>query len=81
MGTNQGDRQAAVRALTGTAYNYEGDWHALFDQSGIRAGDFNGRLLAWLNQTMAANYPDLPGAQAAFAASRGARSWNELGAF
>lgn len=81
MGTNQGDRQAAVRALTGTVYNYEGDWHALFDLVGIASGDFNGRMLAWLNQTMAASYPDLPGAQAAFALSQGADTWNGLGTF
>lgn len=81
MATNQGDRQASVRAVTGTSYTYEGDWHALFDQTGIAAGDFNGRLLAWINQRLGSTFSNLPSAQAGFAINQGAKSWGELGTF
>jgi hypothetical protein len=79
--TNQGDRQASVRASSGTALSYEGDWHALFDAAGIAAGDFDGRLLAWINLQLSAAYGQLDGAMAAFAASQGAPSWGQLGVF
>ncbi len=79
--SNQGDRQATVRASTGTAYDYQGDWMALFDSAGIAAGDFNGRLLAWINSQLSTSYTEVNGAMYAFAASQGAYSWNELGTF
>lgn len=79
MGVNQSDRQASVRAVTGTAWTYEGDWSALFDSASIPAGSFNGRLLAWINSTMSASYTELNGAMQAYAVSQGAASWNELG--
>ena len=81
MGQNQSDQQASIRAVTGTAWTYEGDWHALFDQAGIASGDYNGRLLAWINQSMGASYAELNGAMSAFAASQSAPSWNEMGTF
>lgn len=46
MTTNQGARQQSVRDVTGTALDYNGDFSALFDQAGIPAGDWNGRMLA-----------------------------------
>ena len=79
--SNQGLRQASVRAITGTTSTYEGDWHALFDASAIPVGTFNGRLLAWINQELGAEYTELNGAMYAFAQSLGAASWNELGSF
>lgn len=78
MASNQGDRQAAVRAITGTALSYEGDWHALFDLSGIRVGDFNGRLLAWINQALLTSYVEINGAKAAFATSVGVENWDSV---
>ena len=79
--TTQGDRQASVRASTGTALDYNGDWHALFDAAGIAAGDFNGRMLAWINSGLGTTYPDLNGAKAAYAASQGADTWDSMGTF
>ena len=81
MSTNDGLRQATVRAATGTALSYEGDWHALFDSAGIAPGPFNGRLLAWLNAQLSAAYASLPGALDAFAISQGAPNWSSLGTF
>ena len=79
MPTNQGLRQASVRAATGTTYDYNGDWMALFDLDGVSSGDYNGRLLAWINQRLVADYTDLPAAQMAFAIANGATDWNGLG--
>jgi len=81
MGSAQGDRQQTVRNSTGTALNYNGDWHALFDAAGIAAGDFNGRLLTWINQQLSTSYPDVVGAMAAFATAQGATNWSSMGTF
>ncbi len=35
--SQQAARQASVRAVTGTALTYEGDWHALFDAASVPA--------------------------------------------
>lgn len=79
--TAQGARQASVRAVTGYEEAYEGDWHRLFDQSGIPAGDFNGRLLSWINQTLGRTYTNLPEAQQALATANGAANFSSMGAF
>ncbi len=81
--SNQSKKQASVRAITGTTSTYEGDWHALFDAASIPKGDFNGRLLAWINQTLLEPQPytNLPSAQAGFAISKGAYNWDSLGTF
>jgi hypothetical protein len=79
--TQQGLRQASVRAVTGTAYDYNGDFSALFDMKGIAAGDFNGRMLAWLNLWLSASYDNLPGAMAAFATANGATNFSAVGTF
>lgn len=77
----QGLRQQAVRDITGTAYDYNSDWLALFDLHGIPAGDFNGRFLAWINYNLRATYTDLSGAKAALARANGATSFAGLGSF
>jgi len=79
--SNQGLKQASIRAVTGTAWDYNGDWHALFNLYGVAAGDTNGRMLAWINAALGTSYTELNGAQAAYAISQGARSWGELGTF
>ena len=70
MATNQSDRQSTVRSATGTTYNYEGDWHALFDLGAIPAGDFNGRFLQWLNAQLSSSYTEINGAMAAYAVAQ-----------
>lgn len=79
--SQQGLRQASVRAATGTANTYEGDWHALFDSQGIPTGTFNERLLRYLNSVLGASYTNLPEAQAAFAAAQGATNFGSIGTF
>lgn len=81
MSTNDGLRQASVRAATGTALDYNGDWRALFDQAGIAPGPFNGRMLAWINAQLGTGHPEINGALDAFAISQGAPNWSSLGTF
>jgi hypothetical protein len=79
--TNDGARQASVRAATGTALDHDGDWHALFDQAGIPPGPFGGRMLAWINGQLGVAWLELNGAMAAYAASQGYAGWSAMGTF
>lgn len=79
--SQQGLRQASVRAVTGTSLDYNGDFSALFTLKGIAAGDFNGRFLAWLNFWLSASYDNLPGAMAAFATANNATNFGAVGTF
>jgi hypothetical protein len=81
MATNQGGVQEAVRAVSGTAKDYNSDWHALFDAKGIANGPFNGRMLAWINSVLSASYADLPGAMQAFAVNQGFNNWSSMNTF
>ena len=79
--SQQGYRQASVRAVTGTSGDYNSDWMALFDQAGIAPGDFDGRFLQWLNLKLSAAYVNLPEAMQALATANGAYNWSSLGTF
>ena len=85
--SNDGDRQAVLRTSTGKALDYNGDWLARFDSnlpSPIPAGDFNGRLLAFINTQLGTSYTEINGAKQAYAIAQsttGAKSFNELGPF
>lgn len=81
MATNDEAKLASVQAATGTARGWNGDWIALFDAAGIAAGDFNGRMLAWINAQLGTSYTSLVTAQNALAVNQGAASWGQLGAF
>jgi hypothetical protein len=59
-------------------YAYEGAWHALWDLLDINPGTYNERMLIFINCQLGAEYPDLPGAQQAFATSRGLYDWSAL---
>jgi hypothetical protein len=79
--SNQEKRQQSVRASTGTAYSYEGDWMALFDSDGIASGVFTERMLAWINLQLSSAYTNVNDAMRAYAVSKGVSNWNELGTF
>jgi len=79
--SNQQKRQQSVRAVTGTAYNYADDWHALFDADLIAEGHFNDRLRAWINGKLSANYANVNDAMRAYAIAKGVTRWGELGTF
>lgn len=79
--SQQGLRQASVRAVTNTALDYNGDFHALFDAASIPAGDFNGRFLAWINNKLTQSYTNLPEALQALAIANGAINFSSMGTF
>lgn len=81
MSTNQGLRQAVIRASTGTALDYNGDWMAKFTADGIADGPFNQRFVAWLQTKLDSSNTNLDGLKDAYATTKGAGSWNELGTF
>jgi hypothetical protein len=80
--TNDGLKQASVRAVTGTALDYNGDWSALFTSAGIPASlGWNERMLLWINAQLSTSYTSLPQAQQAFAVNAGAYDWSSMGTF
>lgn len=79
--SQQGYRQASVRAITGTTMTYDGDWLALFDQAAIPDDIFNGRFLRWINLKLSASYTNLPEAMHALAVAYGAFNFSSLGTF
>jgi len=76
--TNQGDLQASIRTVTGTTYDYNGDWHSLFDFYSIATGEFNGRLILWLQSALNSTNPDLDGLKQEYADSLGVYNWNSV---
>lgn len=79
--SQQGLRQASVRAVSGTTGTYEGDWLALFDAAGIAGGTFNERLLGWINLKLSTAYAEVNGAMQALAASLSAANFSSIGTF
>lgn len=79
--SQQGLRQASVRAVTSTTGTYEGDWHALFTVRGIAAGDFNGRMIAYVNNKLTASYNNVNDAMQALATNAGATNFSSMGTF
>lgn len=79
--SQQGLQQASIRAVTGSAEPFEGDWHRLFDLFSIPAGDFDGRQLRWINAFLSSSYTNLPEAKQKFAESNGAVNWSSMGTF
>lgn len=76
--TNQGGIQSALRASTGTAHTYEGDWHAYWDSQSIAAGPFNGRMLAWIKSVYPAAPDDVQGAMNYYAIQSGFANWASM---
>jgi hypothetical protein len=79
--SQQGLRQASVRAVTETVLDHNGDWLALFDSLDIPAGDFNGRMLAYINAKLGTTYDNVNGAMAALAADQEANEFQGMGTF
>jgi hypothetical protein len=73
--------QQSVRAETGTSLTYEEDWHTLWDSAGIADGEFNERMLLWINDRLGTSYQDINDAMQAFAEDEGYSSFGEIGTF
>ncbi len=82
--SNDGDRQAVLRTSTAKALDYNGDWLAKFDANAVPAGDYNGRLLAFINTQLGTSYTEINGAKYAYAVAQtttGAKTFDGLGSF
>ena len=80
----QGLRQEIVRAVTGEAFTYNGDFLQLFDDLAVSAdGGFNGRLLAYINLLLAPDpeFTSVPEAMAALAAANDATNFSAMNDF
>ena len=76
--TNQSKLQESIRTITGTTNDYNGDWHALFDFYSITAGEFNGRMIEWLQSALNSTETDLDCLKQLYADSLGAYNWNSV---
>ena len=77
-GPNQSGIHAAVRTQITQRYGYGEDWSALFDQDEIPSGDWNGRLLNWINLKLSSSYTSYPAGLQAFAESQGFNNWASM---
>lgn len=74
-------RQASIRAVTGTSLDYNGDWMALFDLAAIPKGNFDERMLAWINVKLGATYTNVNNAMQALATANNTANFSSLGTF
>ena len=81
MSRNQEGVHEAVRAETSTVGTYLEDWHALFTADGIAAGDWNSRMIDWVNLTLTTSYTSLNDAMNAFAIDQGFERWQDMNTF
>ena len=80
--TNQGDRHASFRALSGTTGTYNDDSYAAFIAGGATVGNtYNGAMIEWLQSVTGSSDTEINGLKQLFAEQQGASSWSELGTF
>lgn len=56
-------------------------WMRFWDQQGIAAMHWNGRMLAWVNTVLGSNHTNVNEAMQAFAVSQGFYNWSAMGTF
>ena len=78
MTTNQENRQQDLRDQTSSAHNTSGDWHAYWDNQAIAAGNWTGRMLAWINSALGTSYTNVNGAMHALAIDRGEAQYHSI---
>jgi len=78
MSNTSGVQQACRTYASVTVGDPVANWHAVFDTDAIASNDFNGRMLAWINFKLSSSYPDLAGAQQAFAYDQGFNNWASM---
>ena len=78
MPTNQGDRQAFFRAISGTTTDYNGDFLAAAAVDSF-TGEFNGVFIRWLQDRTGSSATNLDGLKQEFAVLAGAHNWESVG--
>ena len=81
MATNQEARQAAIRAVTATTGTHNEDWLALFTARSAPAGEYNERLLSYINTKLSTSYTNINDAMQALAANQSADNFRSMGTF
>jgi hypothetical protein len=77
-GAHIANLQAAITEAADRDRSYNSLWHTYWDQEGIDAGPFNGRMLSWINSVLVTSHTNLPEAMQAFAEDRGAYNWDSI---
>jgi hypothetical protein len=81
MATTQEERQAAIRAVTSTTGTHNEDWLALFTTRSAPAGEYNERMLSYINTLLSASYTNINDAMQALAANQSADNFSSMGTF
>jgi len=77
--SNQSDKHAELLTiLSATGLTYEQAWHTYWDELGIAAGNFNERMLAWINSAMTASFTDVSRAMQEYAEDQGFYDWDSM---
>ena len=81
MATNQEARQAAIRAVTSTTGTHNEDWRALITARSAPAGEYNERMLSYINTKLSTSYTNINDAMQALAANQSADNFSSMGTF
>jgi|TARA_R110000744_G_scaffold286958_2_gene398219 hypothetical protein len=81
MTTTQEARQISVRGVTSTTGTYNEDWLALFTTRSAPAGQFNERMLSYINTLLSTSHTNVNAAMQALAADQGANNFSSMGTF
>ena len=81
MASNQEARQTSIRAVTSTTGSVNEDWIALFTARSAEAGQFNERMLAYINTLLSTSHTNINDAMQALAADQSADNFSSMGAF
>ena len=81
MASNQEARQTSIRAVTSTTGSVNEDWIALFTARSAPAGQFNERMLAYINTQLSTSHTNINDAMQALAANQSADNFSSMGTF
>ena len=81
MATTQEARQAAIRAVTSTTGTHNEDWLALFTTRSAPAGEYNERMLNYINTLLSTSYTNINDAMQALATNQSADNFSSMGTF
>ena len=81
MATTQEARQISIRAVTSTTGTHDEDWLALFTARSAPAGEYNERMLSYINTLLSTAYTNINDAKQALAANQSADNFSSMGTF
>ena len=76
MATTQEARQISIRAVTSTTGSVNEDWIALFTARSAPAGEYNERMLSYINTLLSTSYTNVNDAMQALAADQSADNFS-----